>query len=173
MEELVVSAIETATSEVFATMIGAEISVEGRTEAPEAGPGQRVVSSLKLSGSAIGLAIMSCPAELACMISSQMLQDRYHSVNPEVMDATGEIANMVVGNVKNVLEEKLGSLCLSTPSTKTLSRGLNQGGAVLPPVTVAFLYNGQRFTITVVFADTEEGLPVFPELQECLGQQMR
>jgi chemotaxis protein CheX len=37
-------------------------------------------------------------------------------VNEEVLDAMGEVGNMIVGNVKTALEARLGRLGLSTPT---------------------------------------------------------
>ena len=44
-----------------------------------------------------------------------MLAD-YTSVEGEVLDAIGEIANMIFGNVKTALESEVGDLGLSIPT---------------------------------------------------------
>lgn len=40
----------------------------------------------------------------------------FESVNEEVLDAVGEITNMIIGNVKTALEERVGPMGLSTPT---------------------------------------------------------
>ncbi len=45
-----------------------------------------------------------------------MLMAEHAAVNEEVLDAMGETANMIIGNVKTVLEEKLGTLVLGLPT---------------------------------------------------------
>jgi chemotaxis protein CheX len=45
-----------------------------------------------------------------------MLMAEYETIDEDVLDAVAEIANMVVGNIKNLLEEKLGPMGLSTPT---------------------------------------------------------
>ncbi len=40
----------------------------------------------------------------------------YDSVNEDVLDAIAEITNMIIGNVKNALEQKVGEMGLSTPT---------------------------------------------------------
>jgi chemotaxis protein CheX len=39
-----------------------------------------------------------------------------HEVNEEVLDVIAEITNMIIGNVKTVLEQKAGDMGLSTPT---------------------------------------------------------
>ena len=40
----------------------------------------------------------------------------YEALNEDVLDAVSEVSNMVIGNVKTGLEEKLGPLGLSIPT---------------------------------------------------------
>ena len=56
---------------------------------------------------------MACDtAALACQIAGRLLMAEYEEVDEDVLDAVAEVANMVVGNVKNALEDTLGSLAL-------------------------------------------------------------
>jgi chemotaxis protein CheX len=40
----------------------------------------------------------------------------YDSVAEDVLDSVAEVTNMIIGNVKTVLENKLGGMGLSTPT---------------------------------------------------------
>jgi chemotaxis protein CheX len=44
------------------------------------------------------------------------MMTEYDAVNDEVLDAVAEITNMIIGNVKTALEERLGPMGLSIPT---------------------------------------------------------
>ncbi len=114
---LIAGAIRNATTEVFGTMIGLEVA-----GGPEHAAGQGiaggggVVAFIGLAGTWIGTGTVSCTAEAACRMSAQFLMAELDSVNGDVLDAVGEITNMILGNVKSMLENDLGPLCLSVPT---------------------------------------------------------
>ena len=114
----IVAAIQAATDEVFSTMLGVEItSREVMTEQTVASaPSGSMVSLIGLAGTWAGTGSLSCTAPFACKLSSQFLMTEFASVDEEVLDAVAEITNMVIGNVKTMLEEKVGSMGLSTPT---------------------------------------------------------
>ena len=80
---------------------------------------------------------MSCSASLACMLSSRLLTTQCTSVTEDVLDSVAELINMIVGNVKNAVEERIGPMWLSTPTVifgrnlQTRSAG-NQDWTVVP-----------------------------------------
>lgn len=115
-EELA-SAISSATNEVFATMLDLEIT-SGEVEQDNAGSSRAsgVVALVGLAGEWVGNGRICCTPEFGCKMASQMLMQPYTAVNEDVLDAIGEVANMIIGNVKNALEERLGALSLSTPT---------------------------------------------------------
>jgi chemotaxis protein CheX len=113
----IAAAIRSATEEVFSTMLAMEIAardtVSGQTSAcSQSG----VVALLGLAGEWAGSGSLSCHPGLACKMAGQLLMAEYDTVNEDVLDAVAEVANMIVGNVKTILEEKLGPMGLSTPT---------------------------------------------------------
>jgi len=56
-----------------------------------------------------GSGTIRCGGELACIISGKFLKAEYNQVNEEVLDAMGEIANMILGNFKDDAAFKFGS----------------------------------------------------------------
>jgi CheY-specific phosphatase CheX len=159
--ETIVGAIETATVDVFSTMIGVPVDVEDRTGMAVVTSERRVVSHLSLKGASEALAVMSCTSKLACKLSSVLLQSEFSSIDSDVLDATGEIANMVIGNVKNAIEVELGNLALSTPLTQDINGAVVPQESI-PPVTVAFRSCDERFTISLIFANPDGSLPELP-----------
>ena len=107
-----------AAEETFATMLGLQVAHgEATTESPETVTvSERVVALIGLAGHYHGTGIVSCSPELACKLSSQMLMADYQRVDSEVLDAMSEISNIIFGNVKTMLEEKVGLLGLSIPT---------------------------------------------------------
>ena len=106
-----------ATLDVFGTMLGVDAVAGDRfTEKVPPHPSHGVVSLIGMAGSWVGTGGMSCSAELACKLSGRFLMAEYESVNDEVLDAMGELTNMVIGNFKNDIEQHVGTLGLSIPT---------------------------------------------------------
>ena len=109
--------IREATLSVFSMMLGLEFEVgDSFVEEDPPGPSEGVLALIGLAGTWAGSGTFSCSAEMARKISSALLMTEYDSINDEVLDAIGEVTNMVLGNVKTSLEEKLGPMGLSIPT---------------------------------------------------------
>jgi chemotaxis protein CheX len=117
-QEELIAIIKAATLEVFSTMLSMEIAAcETLPEPTVSAPNSSgVVSILGIAGVWSGTGGLACSGALACKLSSQFLMAECPTVNDDVLDAVGEITNMIVGNVKTVLEDRLGPMGLSTPS---------------------------------------------------------
>lgn len=115
--EKLVAYIRTSTRDVFSTMLGLELT-DGepfiKEEAPA--PTDGVLALIGLAGRWAGSGTFSCTAQTAMRLASQLLMQPYEAIDEEVLDAVGEITNMVLGNVKTALEEELGPMGLSIPT---------------------------------------------------------
>ena len=127
----IVQSVCAATVEVFTTMLGMDIQAgEPYVETNTRGPSDGVASLVGMAGAWTGTGSINCSAAFACKICSQFLMAEYHSVDEEVLDAVAELANMIIGNFKNLIEQDLGPLMLSIPtvvfgrnfSTRNLSK---------------------------------------------------
>ena len=73
---------------------------------------------------------LPCPSAVACRLASRFLMSEFDSVDDEVLDAFGELTNMIIGNFKTEVEHHLGPMGLSIPtviygrnfSTRSLGR---------------------------------------------------
>ena len=106
-----------AAAEVFSTML----NHDARQEPPIIRQSieilnDGVVSLIGLTGEWVGSGVLSCSSDCARWMSSQFLMSEYDEVNDEVLDAIGEITNMVIGNFKNKLAEHVGPLAMSVPA---------------------------------------------------------
>ena len=161
MEQLTQSeladAVKAATHEVFSTMLSVEVTAEEAfAEQDKETPGSGVVSLIGLAGAWVGTGGVSCSASCACKIASHLLMTEYESINEDVLDAVAEVTNMIIGNVKTTLENRLGGMGLSTPTViygrnfQTRSGG-NQEWTVIP-----FLFSGERMCVQVCIAPNKD-----------------
>jgi chemotaxis protein CheX len=116
-QDLVVRAIRAATEEVFGTMLGAVIEPD---ESAETEPEGGMMALVGLTGNWSGAGTFGCSPALgnraaAAMFMSEPAAD-LTAINDEVLDAVAEVTNMVVGNIKNTLEQQLGPMAISIPS---------------------------------------------------------
>lgn len=113
----IVSDIRDAAQEVFATMLGTELRfAETYCNKGPSHPLDGVICLIGMAGEWTGTGTISCSAEFACQIASQMLAAEYTVVDADVLDAVAEIANMILGNVKTALEKSLGPMGMSIPT---------------------------------------------------------
>ncbi len=140
--EAAAACIRAATGEVFSTMLGLEPASGDYYLARNApGPIDGVVALIGLAGRWAGTGMLSCSANLACTLSACLLLGEpggvKEAVDDEVLDSMAEITNMVLGNVKNSLEERLGIMGLSIPTVifgrHFTARSLGEGDWVVVP----------------------------------------
>ena len=149
MQRSVALAIERATLEVFALMVGVEIVPEAELQPEFRVPESNVVSSFKLSGAVCGTAEVFYTLALARRIACQMLQIGPPLDNADVLDAAGEVANMIVGNVKSSMENVWGAIHIGTPTV-----GLAPEGAVASQnMCVSFRCCEDVFSVSVAFKE--------------------
>src|ERR1700722_9285881 len=116
-QDIVSRAIRSATVEVFATMLGAEIDFD---ESAKSDPDSGMMALVGLTGSWSGAGTLLCSPALGNRASAAMFMSEPSSdpnaIDDEVLDAVAELTNMVVGNIKNTLEQHLGPMAISIPS---------------------------------------------------------
>src|SRR5258705_7015476 len=104
-QEQISQMIRTAREAVFTTMLNVPVkSDEAFVEQalPEHLDG--VVSFIGMTGNWVGTGSLCCGSRLACSLSSSFLMKELTVVDEEVLDAIGELTNMIIGNVKNEAE---------------------------------------------------------------------
>jgi|HubBroStandDraft_6_1064221.scaffolds.fasta_scaffold64603_1 chemotaxis protein CheX len=155
----IVEAVKRATEGVFTTMLGLEVRMEEPfiDKGADGAAASGVVSLIGIAGAWAGTGSLSCSAELACSLSSALLASEHVQLDEEVLDSMAEITNMVIGNVKTALEDKLGvSLGLSTP---TLIFGRNfqtRSGRSQEWIVVPFLSAGDHLFVQLCLAHNKD-----------------
>jgi chemotaxis protein CheX len=137
MEEIIDTAtivmmVRHATREVLSTMLDLETdSAEPYAESIPPPNSEGVVSFVGLTGERwAGTGCLRSSSVSACHLASRFLMAEYDSVNDDVLDAFAELTNMIIGNLKNDIEQRLGPTGLSIPtvihgknfSTRSLKR---------------------------------------------------
>ena len=96
---------------VFETMMSLKVSQDGTSWFPSA---DRLTSALHLAGDWNGAVLLECSRSQACRFAGRFLSmDPPDTVDDDVRDVLGELANMIGGNLKCVLTR---GIRLSMPS---------------------------------------------------------
>lgn len=106
-----------ATQEVFAKMLELDaVGGEFHLDPSPPSPAEGVLALVGLAGAWMGTGTFACGSDTARALAGRLLQQDFPAIDEEVLDALGEFANMVFGNVKTMLEEELGPMGLSIPT---------------------------------------------------------
>ena len=140
-----------STQEVFSTMLMEEVSAEAPLKIRE----ERFIDSISaivgMAGASKGAVAVHSPSRVACRITELFLGMEVESLDEDVKDAMGELANMITGSVKSRLEEQGHEIRLSIPTTvdgenyKVECPGKHEG------VIVPFRFQDNRFLVEIHF----------------------
>jgi chemotaxis protein CheX len=115
--DMIVEMVRDVTGEVLSTMLNLDAKPDEAYTESQHGRSDGVVSFLGLAGpQCVGTGSLQCTSEVACRLAGQFLMAEYKFVDDEVLDAFGELTNMVIGNFKTALEGHVGTLGLSIPT---------------------------------------------------------
>lgn len=102
---------------VFRTMLQCEVK-RGPIHLKERSyPNHPISGVIGLSGLAVGTVVLSMSEQVALKAASTMLMMDCQQINADVLDAVGELTNMVAGRAKSQLEEL--QLSVSLPNIVT------------------------------------------------------
>jgi chemotaxis protein CheX len=104
----------TSVISVFHTMLGAELTRGQPFVKTGSQPRHDISGVIGLSGKARGTIVLSLDREAALRTTEVMIHERPLHIDANVIDAVGELANMIAGSAKARLEEF--ELSVSLPS---------------------------------------------------------
>lgn len=158
MQELVEAGIRSSVANVCGTMLGCPV---------EAGPtriighplqeSEGVVALIGMAGPWIGTGALTCKPEVARQLAGAFLMAEYPAVNDEVLDAIAELANMVIGNLKTMIEEQVGAMGLSTPTTIFGASFTTKIGGANAWTLIPFQICGGELLVQVCLLPNEQG----------------
>jgi len=103
-----------AIQNVFRTMLGEEVAVAKPVVCTDARASADISGVIGFSGDAAGCVVLSFPRDVACRVASKFAGVDLDEKDPDLVDAIGELANMVAGNAKKDFEGV--SISISLPS---------------------------------------------------------
>jgi chemotaxis protein CheX len=154
----IVEWVTSSTNEVFQTMLGMDAKFgEYFVEDPGKGLSMGVIGIIGLVGDWTGTAVVSCSSPLACKIANTLLMAEYPNVTDEVLDAVAEMTNMIIGNLKNSLESKLGTMGLSIPAVVFGRNFATRRSGKESWYVIQFEVDGERFDVQLCIAPSQAG----------------
>ncbi|PHS11336.1 MAG: chemotaxis protein CheX [Blastopirellula sp.] len=140
----------------FDTMLGCQIE-RGQLALADPNQGSNdVCGVIGLSGRAVGSVIVGLSKEVAIQASAAMLMmdpSEFDGINEDVVDAIGEIANMVAGSAKAQLEEF--ELSISLPTVVVGSPADIRFPSGIQPISVPFTCKWGELELQVGFNPVE------------------
>ena len=137
--------IEVAAREVFELMLGCQLAVPATAEQTLLD----VTSMVGLAGQLSGVFSVRCSGKAAALITSRMLGAKLDEVGPEVLDAIGEVCNMVAGNFKHKIAV-MGEGCMLSPPTVVTGSAYNLHSLTdAPALEVKLLFEGLPLVISL------------------------
>jgi chemotaxis protein CheX len=138
-------------TEVFNTMVGMEeLSHSPLVIDPVSHFDSCVTAMVGMAGTYNGMVSMHTPRSLAMTFTSQMLGMEVTDVDADVLDALGEISNMIAGSFKNHLTNKGNDVKLSTPSIVNGKEYVVSVGSPADTLTLQFDVKDECFLVSVV-----------------------
>ena len=150
-EHIAADMLFAAAQEVFTSMLSAQLTRED-TKGESVAPFDGVMSFVGLTGEWSGTGLLICDGAVACDVASRLLMTSCEGNTDEVLDAVGEVTNMVIGSLKNWLEGHLGAMNMSTP-TVVYGKNISSRSARNDLTTSARCsYSGGEITFTIRLA---------------------
>ena len=119
--------IADATKTLFKSMIMMDLKYNHVVLADETHIKTDVTSFVSFMGKYHGIVGIFCSQSFSLQVASSMLMENFTKFTTEVIDAIGEISNMIAGNVKTKITADYGEMDLSIPITFI-------GGGTVTPV---------------------------------------
>ncbi|WP_186776314.1 chemotaxis protein CheX [Rubripirellula reticaptiva] len=152
MNDEVVKAFKDSTTSVFETMLGSEVTSGEATHNHQLAA-RGVSGIIGLTGSISGDVIICFDEKTAIAATAVLLGMEPDGLDGDVIDAVGELTNMIAGNAKGRLEKYDLSLALPTVITGTGHRiGFKSG---IQPVSLPFISQWGNFSIELVLAEVK------------------
>ncbi len=126
----------TSLTKAFRTMLGCEVRRSQLSLKSDSSPQYEVSGIIGLSGSAIGTVVISLSESVALKAASTLLMCEATEVNSDVVDAVGELANIVAGSAKGHLSEY--QLSVSLPNVITGNGHAIRFPSDVTPICVSF-----------------------------------
>jgi chemotaxis protein CheX len=135
-----------ATQEVFAIMVGAELTVVPGTSVDDSND---VTCMVGLAGDLCGVVTVRSAAPAVALMASKMLGCDLETDSPQTCDAFGELCNMIAGNFKHKIAGRSNYCMLSVPTVITGTGYRLHSLAEAGKISVNFLFEGHPLSVSL------------------------
>jgi chemotaxis protein CheX len=143
-----------ATITVFRTMFNCELERGNPFLKGSSHPDHDISGMIGLTGKAVGTVVLSIDRDVALKAAESMLGERQQDLNADVVDAVGELTNMIAGNAKTDLEQF--SMSLSLPSVITGKNHVVAFPSGMTPIGIPFESEWGNICVDVGLCETSE-----------------
>ncbi len=107
MSQKSIDMFESVTKNTFSMMLGCEIEKLGAEYSPDQRKYHDISGVIGITGGTSGTIVLSLESNVAISAAEALLGERPESLDNDVMDAMGELTNIVGGSAKSKLPSKL------------------------------------------------------------------
>ena len=136
-----------ATQEIFSSMIMLEVTPGTPYQRQDEQLNNSISGIIGLAGGTQGMLAIHLPKVAALAVTEAFLGMEVPDIDDDVRDAIGELANMLGGSLKAVLDPGGGEIQLSMPSAVHGEQYMVDCLADAESVTVPFSFAEQNFTV--------------------------
>ncbi len=147
-----------STCDVFDTMLSCELTRGDLEMKQGCTPAYEISGVIGMSGRAAGTVVVSLSREMAVRVAGAMLGEQPDSLDAEVIDAVGELANMVAGGAKARLEGL--ELSIGLPTVICGKNHTVNFPSNATPIVIPFDSAWGPISIEVGLVEQEEPVPV-------------
>ena len=139
--------IADSTQEIFSSMVMLEVSPGEPFVRASSKLTHSISGIIGLAGSVKGMLAIHLPDKAALAITTAFLGMDVEEIDEDVCDAIGELANMLGGSMKTILDPEGSNIQLSMPSAVHGEEYAVDCLADAESVTVPFAFDGQTFLV--------------------------
>lgn len=143
-----------STLSVFNTMIGIEPKKGELYLKKDDEPSFDISGVIGLAGQAVGSVVISLPESLALSVVSKFLGEEKSSIDNDVVDAIGELINMIAGSTKKVFSERSLRFKISIPNVIVGKGHKIKRPSNVPCIGVFFYVGDERFAVEVALKES-------------------
>ncbi|MEA3363395.1 MAG: chemotaxis protein CheX [Thermodesulfobacteriota bacterium] len=146
--------IADATQEIFSSMVMLEVTPGEPLKRADNKLVDSISGIIGLAGTIKGMLAIHLPNQAALAITTAFLGMDVDEIDEDVCDAIGELANMLGGSMKTILDPGGSNVQLSMPSAIHGEEYAVDCLADAELVTVPFSFNGQTFMVELQISET-------------------
>ncbi len=144
----------TSAVSVFSTMLSCRLERGELVLHRDAQPEYEISGTIGLSGKAVGTVVLSLDKATALSATEAMLGERPATIDDNVVDAVGELTNMIAGAAKAKLEQF--DMSVSLPNVIVGRNHVIQFPSRCPPIRIPFHCEWGQLGLIVGLADVSQ-----------------